>query len=412
MKIAYVVYNERPTSGLMRTQVYSLLKEVSYQNPLITVELIAFWQPWVAWRYRREICILSAELEEAGIILRSVPLAVIPSRYFLYKTWLFPFLFFWVKLLFRIVLLMTTPDIIHCRGYFISLVAVQFSKKYGYRTIFDMRSLWPKEHLTIGAWHFSDPIYHLWQKNEAEIIKLADAIVGINQAMLNEIFTLYPEAAADLVFIPICVDTVEFKFNLIERLNRRANLGWSDKIVIVYQGSLGLMNSNLGEVVEYFMFIASLFSNARFLILTSNVSLDIPAILDGYGLSRDIYTVRNPSAEELPAWLSAADAGIHAMSLGPDSTTRLGVKVVEYLSCSLPIIVNSAVGAAAELVYQYSIGVVIDLTDEITSHRQLENLFNYCVVPSKKSRMVARETFSVESCAASYFQLYKKLVSI
>lgn len=403
MRIAYVVYNERPASGLMKTQVIALLKEIKKSTPSIDLKLLAFWQPWVAWKHRREIRVMRTELAGAGIEQVDYPYAVIPSRYFLYNVFLFPLLHFWITLLF-IVALRPRYDIVHCRGYLPSFVAAKLKSMYGHRTVFDMRSLWPKEHIAIGAWRAQDDIYSMWERIETFTVKRSDATIGVSKPMASEIRKIVPDANA--VHIPICVDLDKYKFDSSARIRLREELGWSRHTVIAYQGSLGLLNSNLAEVAEYFSIILALNSDARFLILTSNRVVDVPAILRLHGIQPQSYAVRHPRNGTLADWLSAADAGIHAMSVGPDSATRLSVKVVEYLSCSLPIIVNRHVGAAADLVESHGVGIVVDADHRDEFGKKLSELFSYKKVPVDDSRALARDMFSLESCAAKYVSLY------
>jgi glycosyltransferase involved in cell wall biosynthesis len=409
VKVAYVVYNERPTSGLVRTQVISLLKAMKRADPTLDLILLAFWQPWVAWRYRNDLRAMRAELAASGITQINYPVAVFPSRYFLYQTALFPLLHWWVKLLFRLAL-RSRYDIVHCRGYLASFVATELKSLYSHRVIFDMRSLWPKEHITIGAWRREDAINQLWARVEAFTIHYSDASVGVSPAMIDEIRRIRPSAHG--VHIPICVDIEEFRFDPHARDQLRAELGWSSNIVIAYQGSFGLLNSNLAEVAEQFAAISRLIAGVKFLILTSNLNVDASAVLAQFGVARTQYVVRHPERSELAGWLSAADAGIHAMSAGPDSATRLGVKVVEYLSCSLPIIVNSYVGAAASLVNEHAVGVVLDGCDDAALRTRLLRLFSTSRVPHGRARELAANMFSLQSCARQYTVLYHELMAM
>src|SRR3954468_17474910 len=104
MKVAYVVYNERPSSGLMRTQVIALLKEIRRLDPSIDLELLAIWQPWVMRRFKGEIEAMRTELRAAGVRQVDLPWALVPTRHFAYRAWLFPFLLAWVQLLMRMAL--------------------------------------------------------------------------------------------------------------------------------------------------------------------------------------------------------------------------------------------------------------------------------------------------------------------
>jgi len=407
MRTGYIIYNERPSSGLLRTQVISLLKEIKKQAPEIDIRLLAFWQPWVSRKYRDQLRSMRAELGKAGIIEEDYPLAIIPSRYFMYKSTLFPILHAWASLLFRFPL-RRHFDIIHCRGYFPSLIAAELKHKYDYRLIFDMRSLWPKEHISIGGWNKDDDICILWEKIERYTIKKADATVVVSSPMLKEI----EYAASDTIktMIPICVDTHKFNFDENAREKLRYRLKWEKKRIIVYQGSLGLLNRNIYEVAEYFKFILNMFPDIHFLILTSNRRVDIGHIMKEFNIKASKYSVIHPNHEDLPKWLSVADAGIHAMSPGPDSHTRLSAKIVEYLSCGLPIIVNAYVGAAAKLAETYHVGTIIDLEKKEKGKRSLEWVFNESKNLRKRCRRVAEELFSVQSSARKYIELYKSLV--
>jgi glycosyltransferase involved in cell wall biosynthesis len=406
VKIAYVVYNERPGSGLMRTQVLSLLKQIRRSASDVCVDLVAYWQPWVAWKFRREIRAMRAELAEAGVRQRDIPWALIPSRHFLYSVRLLPVLRTWVCWLFHATL-GRRYDIVHCRGYLPSLIAAQLKPRLGHGLIFDLRSFWPREHVTIGAWKEGEPIHRLWEQLETFTLESADASIGVSRPMVGEMLERVPKSHP--VLIPICVDLSENRHDPAARERLRRELGWSGNIVIGYQGSLGLMNSNLAEVSEYLALLAARIPGVRFLILTPNRSVDIDATLRRCGVPAGSYAVRHPARGELAQWMSAADAGIHAMSAGPDSSTRLGVKVVEYLSCSLPIIVNPHVGAAAELVRTYQVGAVIEASRPDEAEAAVRELLTRLPVPAVAARRVAEEQFAVSTCAARYLDLYRSI---
>lgn len=407
-RITYVLYNERPNSGLVRTQVISLLKEIRRLAPEFEIALLAYWQPWVGWKFRSEIDQLGRELRSAGIELRNSYGAVIPSRHFMYRAELFPVLHRWG----RFLLARSLPrgqDVIHCRGYFPSFIAAELKPESGYKLIFDMRSIWPKEHVSIGTWTTSDEIYHLWDGIETFTLGRSDAAVGVSPAMLEHVAE--KNTGARPVEIPIAVDTDVFHFDEESRAAHRRELGWSDRRVIAYQGSLGLLNANIEEVAEYFGFISKVLPAVRFLILTSNRTVDIREILHRHGLGDEHFAIRHPAdSRELAGWLSSADAGIHAMSPGPDSATRLGAKVVEYLSCGLPVIVNRWVGAAAALVSEADVGTVIDITDPEAAGPAIESLFARSDELRRRAREIAVERFSVAECAARYIQLYRHIV--
>ena len=186
-------------------------------------------------------------------------------------------------------------------------------------------------------------------------------------------------------------------------------MGWGERKILTYQGSLGLLNQNIIEVAEYFSYILGLMPDVRYLILTQNRSVNIAEVMRSHGISPEQFKVIHPLSADLPGWLSGADAGVHAMSPGPDSSTRLGVKVVEYLSCGLPVIVNPHVGAAAELVRAENVGVVLEVTEGEEGRAKLKSMFDRVGILRGRARVVAEARFSVESCALGYTSLYHSL---
>jgi glycosyltransferase involved in cell wall biosynthesis len=408
MRVVYIIYNERPVSGLVRTQVISLLKEIKKQSSGIDITLLAFWQPWVTVTYKIELNDICLELEAGGIKVLNCPWSIIPNRYFMYNVRLFPVLHSWGSFIFR-KSLSKNLDIVHCRGYFPTFLAAENKQMFGYRLIFDMRSFWPKEHVSVGAWTEYEDIYRMWEKIEKYTLDKSDAAVGASSPMFDDIEHITQPGKG--VLIPICVDTNEFCFDESARNPLRKELGWLNRRIIAYQGSLGLYNRNIYEVAEYFKFILTVCPNICFLILTANRSVNIDQIMGEQGISASHYEVKHPRRGELPKWLSAADAGIHTMSPGPDSHTRLGAKVVEYLSCGLPIIVNANVGAAAQLIETYGVGLVINLMKKNEAHVGLESLLARSESMRERCSKLARELFSVESCAKKYISLYNKLCS-
>lgn len=407
MRVAYILYNERPLSGLVRTQVMSLLKEIKRQAPEISLNLVSFWQPWVMLKFRKELARMRAELVATGIEVEDCPWAIIPSRYFLHNILLFPIVHWWVTRLFRRVL-PNRFDIVHCRSYFASLIAAQLKQEFGYRCIFDMRSLWPEEHVTVGTWTTQDKIYHMWKHLEQLTVALSDVTIGVTPGMVEEISRIVPDAKG--VLIPIAVDTRELYFDEYARKELRQEHYWNNHLIVAYEGSLGLSHAvTIQNLAEYFAFILDLRPDAHFLILTPHKEIATSGIMREYGIVPSQFTVKESEPGVLHRWLSAADVGIHVMSRGPDSHTRLGVKVVEYLSCGLPVIVNSNVGAAASVVNTYHVGAVIDLDTRDEAQSRLNQLLNRCHLLRRQCREVAKDLFSVESCASKYIDLYREL---
>jgi glycosyltransferase involved in cell wall biosynthesis len=407
MKVAYIIYNDRPDSGLIKTQVVSLLIEIKKQSPQLNITLVTFWQPWVMIRYKNSIKEMHKILSGVGIGMKSYPLAIVPCRHFLYKYYLFPILRVWVTTVFRIAL-SRKYDVVHARSYLESLVSSKLKKLYDYKLIFDMRSLFPEENITKGAFTKTDKSYRMWKKHEKTTVLSSDISIGVSQPMVDDTKIIGPKSRVEL--IPCCVDNRLFQFDPIMRAKYRTIYGWEKKIVIVYEGSLSLSSWNdIRNYAKYFSFILENYPNSHFLIITPNRDLNISTIMGKYGIENSKYTIRHSTQKDLPGLLSSADIGIQVMSRSADSHTRLGVKFVEYLSCGLPVIVNSYVGGAAEIVIKHGVGEVIDIEDKDESINKINGLMNE--LPSMRGRceVLVDDMFSTEICAQKYIDLYVSL---
>ena len=408
INIGYVIYNDRPNSGLIRNQVFSVLREILKQGNPFEITVVAIWQPWVYWRYRNLLIETRKKLLADGISLENWPIALFPNRFFLYNRYALPALYICFKFAFRFLDL-SRFDIVHSRSYFPSLIVASLKKScdYKYKCIFDMRSLFPEEYITVGKWNINSSIYKLWKDYERLAVMNSDEFIAVSGAMKGEADKIIVGRESRL--ITLAADTNKMSFDQTARNCIRQQMGWEQKFVVVYQGSLGFdgLWNNINNYMEYFSRMLAVKDELHMLFVTPAVSPLFWEAVDKYGIDRSKITfVEEP--KNLSEWLSASDAGIHVMSPGPDGHTRLGVKVVEYLSCGLPVITNSNVGAAADFAESHDVGIRLDLGDDFGM--QLSRFLDASYSRERLSD-VAREHFSIGKIAGSYANLYLCMLS-
>lgn len=342
MKIAYLIYNERPNSGLMKSQVLGLLHELG-KNKDLQITLIAIWQPWVYWKYYKDIVKLKKELSISNINLVSIPLGL-PGRYFFQYKYLLYINTYYIWTILKFFDL-NTYDVVHGRGYFISYVAALLKEKY--KLIFDLRSLFPEENIMAGNWKKEDAIYKKWKDIEKYTIEKAEYSVVVSLPMIDALTNV--NDTKKLKYIPIGFDACKFENAPSKRDDIRNELGIQNKKIIVYAGSLQLNFWNDTRIyTKYFQNINSLVDDVHFLILTNSDHAQISTFLETSKISN--YSILSVSPNEVPNYLSAADIGIQVMYKMDDSDTRFGVKVIEYWASGLPVITNSNVGGISTLI--------------------------------------------------------------
>ncbi len=395
MNIAYLIYNERPNSGLMKTQVLGLLQELAKYKDL-NITLIAVWQPWVYWKYYKEIIRLKKNLKDKNIKLLSIPFGL-PGRYFFQNRLLLSLNTIYIYTLLKLCGL-KKYDVVHGRGYFISYVAALLKNKY--KLIFDLRSLFPEENISAGNWNKEDTIYKKWKEIEKYTVQNSDYAIVVSKPMIESI-KIY-DNIKKFKYIPIGFDQSKFQIENSKREEIRTSLGIQDKKVIVYSGSLQLNFWNdLRIYAEYFQNINELIDNVHFLILTNSNHAHITEFLKEKNITN--YSILSIDPHDIANYLNAADVGIQVMYKMDDSDTRFGVKTIEYWASGLPVVTNSNVGGICSLITSEPyLGVIMDSKKELNNLKTYLNQENSFLIKS-----YAFENFEFSKLALVYKDLYR-----
>ncbi len=117
--------------------------------------------------------------------------------------------------------------------------------------------------------------------------------------------------------------------------------------------------------------------------------------------------------ERVPSYLRASRAGIALILPAPSKEGSSPTKVAEYLSCGLPVIVNSGVGDLEDFVEQEGVGVVLRSFDAPELERGARFLASALADPGALRRRcvdVAERFFDLEAVGvARYRALYERL---
>ena len=159
--------------------------------------------------------------------------------------------------------------------------------------------------------------------------------------------------------IPCCVDNAEFAFSEPARRAVRTELGLSDSApLLCYSGGLSFWQ-RIADVLRLCRDLARQRADCRFLFLTRQEA-ELAKLAHQEGLPPDRFVVRGCAHEEIPHYLSAADAGIILRDDTFVNNTASPIKIGEYLSCGLPVILTKGIGTLTEMVRREDVGLVLD----------------------------------------------------
>ena len=388
----YISYNDRITSGIIKTQVLSKIKEKNYAKK----NLILIWQPHIYFREKRELMKVKKELITYDVNLHILPLAV-PSKYlersrfFILTLKIYGMFLFLFKEKF---LYSDLETVISARGYHSGLIAAFIKGKLkNFHFIFDPRSLYPEESCTVNKWFLGSNAYKSWKKAEKFILDKSDELYVVGEEMKNWfILSGYKKKIFfDRFKISNNLKNHNFK-NIVSRNNLRGNLSLSNgDIVFGFCGSIGLSNQwnsiypYINHLNNIYPFLKKNNVNSYFAIKSDWLTNNLKNELNKYLLMPILY-LENYS---VPDALEIFDIGCHFMLQGPDNFTRVGIKVYEYLYAGLHVLTNSSAGGAKNIAHKYN--ALINL-DELYL---LENHFLELLISSKdiKKRLKISSSF-------------------
>lgn len=350
MNVAHVTI-EDICSGLFRTQVLDMARDVVRVHAGMHINIYAINRPWKILEHIKQLREMRLELEGSGVSIVYLPFLP-PLRHALasatYSRLVTALLFAIFKMF-----MPTNFDVFHSRSYWPAMAMIRMGLK---KIVFDPRSLWVLENISTGDLSENSDSHKYWLRAEEDCV-LASKVVTVVSAGMDEYYReLY--GCRNVMLVPISFSDRTFRYCEKGRRRFREFLGWQDDVVFAYSGSLGMSRINV-EALQQLFGLSMSNPRARLLFLTSEPAEVIEAMMSRINADRSRYRIVRPKHEDMGDWLSASDIGLHALSRQLDYKTRLGTKVVEYWACGVPVIVNENVGAAVAYIRQEGVGKVV-----------------------------------------------------
>ena len=254
------------------------------------------------------------------------------------------------------------PALIHSRTSLPAFMAVCLKLLFRRKFLYDADSVLSDEYADIG--HLSTDSngfkFLRWsegwaRKNADEIIVLTDVL---RQIYRNDLGVIQP-----IDVIPCCVDSSKFEFSPDARQSIRAELGVGDEPLLAYVGKVGSWYL-VEETFQFFKAFRSKAPGARLLIVSTDQAEVFDEIADKLGIGRELYFVRRSSYEKVREWLSAADVGLALIKQVPSKRGSSPVKLAEYLSCGLPVVITDGIGDCTRVINENQVGVVLPHTGD------------------------------------------------
>jgi glycosyltransferase involved in cell wall biosynthesis len=309
-------------------------------------------------------------------------------------------------------------DILHARVHVPALMAA-IARKLSSRKpkiLFDIRGFMPEEYTDAGVWPEGGWLYRIAKRVERWLLREADGFVVLTERARDILFpeskgTGRDRSGRPVEVIPCCVDLA--RFNVVENSLRdqmRADLGISERFVIVYVGSFGGWYMT-DEMIELFVSARKLRPDAFAMILTQRDKETIKERLRSRSFGESDFLVRSVTPDDIPSYLGAADTAVSFIKACYSKQSSSPTKIAEYLAGGLPIIANRGVGDVDSLLESNNVGILLGDFAPASINEALERVNNLGDIRDR-CKEVAKTDFDLAEVAGTrYRRLYRSLDS-
>ena len=306
-------------------------------------------------------------------------------------------------------------ELVHARSHIPATIALALKKRFGLKLIFDVRGLMADEYVDADHWRMGSVAYRLTKAMERRALAACDGVVTLTEKIWPIISEWDGLSNREVIHevVPCCADLALFKFSQEDRLQRRAELNFTDRFVVVYCGSIdGWYLTE--KMSDFFVEMLKQKPEAHFLWLTQTKHERVRSLMQTRRISESNYTVIAAQPQDVPSYLSASDAGLAFIKPCFSKLASSPTKYAEYLACGLPLIINAGIGDSDALVTRERAGALVSEFNEAEYEQALTTIATLAAAAETRGRMrdVAERLLDVRSVGTErYARLYERVLN-
>ncbi len=368
----YLTFNDH-ISGIYKGQVIDVLYALNKVNKS-EIRLISFFSIRYYFQQRKKL---------KNLYPNSVSFPMFPKL----RNWKWNTLF--------LKLFIKKEDVVICRGVFAANIAFKAFNKA--KVIYDGRGAISEEFKEYNVGGFSSN--EILEKLERKAVLESFFRIAVSNKLVEYWESKFGYNFDNHIVIPCTLSSIDsnIKFTIT-----REDLNFSnDDIVIVFSGGTGLWQSYslMLDFLEKF-----LLSNSKIkVLLLCKENSEIDDFVKKY--KERIY-INWVSFSVVSSYLDLADYGIVAREESVTNFVSSPVKIAEYLSCGLKILISQNIGDFSKFIFDNKLGYILEQNNN-------QKLSVVSELEKKRIRTIAQKFFSKKSIYVQekYERLNNKLIS-
>lgn len=127
------------------------------------------------------------------------------------------------------------------------------------------------------------------------------------------------------------------------------------------------------------------------------------------GIPENKLIITTAPREKMPLYISLSDCSIFFIRPTYSKKATSPTKHAELMGMGIPVICND-IGDTGQIIEQTKTGIMIPEFDEAEYEKQIQKMKELLVIPKEYIRQTAFQYFDLESGAANYLQVYKRIL--
>ena len=299
--------------------------------------------------------------------------------------------------------------LVHARSTVPAFMAAASARTLRIPWIFDVRGLVAEEYADGGHWSRDGLLFRMTSAVETRLLRSAPGLVFLTERIRDELVQRGLGKERPTAVIPCAVDLAAFDSPDEARTRARASLDLDPGPVLTYSGSLGSWY-RLREMLDFYDVAAGEIPGLSLLILTPNEG-EARALVAGHPRVARM-RVRRARPEQMPEYLSAADAGLCFLGDHHSKAASSPTKYGEYLASGLAVVTNPWTGDAARLAGDPAWILVDAFSREAygAAARALRSKLEDPVRLRQSARQLAARCFAMGEALDRYEGLYRRVL--
>ena len=384
MKILYLTNESLEKQPIVNSQIIPLLEEIE-QNSDYVFDLLVVDEKDFIERYK-----------ESGV-----------SIVFLRKSNKLIQIFSFISFLLRNG---NNYSIIHVRSYVPFLFLLPIKLFLRSKLIFDMRGVLPEEFIEQAGGFKGRLFYNFFKFFEPIFLKCSDRIVVVSNMFKEHILNNYTKISEGKIVV---VSTFSRSIQL-QNISIRQEMKISEhEKLFVYSGSLTKWQ-NFETIVDLFREINSQIGQSCLIVFTFDIEKAQNILKKS--LPDGCYRVKFVPNNLLGTYLSQCDIGFLLRNDSLVNKVSAPIKLKDYLTAHVPIIISDGIGDSSEIIIKYGVGIVLE---EMGSQKDLQDFAKQncsCIkrLISAKDPNIYKELYknelSIDISRDKYIQMYENLI--